>query len=600
MLPTPDYSTIPARPGCYQFFQDDRLLYVGKAKSLRARLANYFQAGPHHGNIDAMLTRANRLEWIELKTEHEAFLLEARLIAESSPPYNLRLYDDASHPFIALDRRGPSPKLTLWRGPTKKGVTLFGPFASRTQARSLIDAVLTVAPLRPCSDTYFRVHAATKTPCIQAEIGRCAAPCVDPDVASLVERVTALLSGRTSAIIADLTARRDKAATDLNFELAARLRDQLKAFDTILATQRIVSRRSVNIDVLTIAQDPTMAILQVLRIRNGAIVAVPSISIDHSLRLPSTEDLANAAVAVYYSKAPAPTTVITDLDISPTTANGVGAVFRPARTHRQREWLDLASTSAAASLKRQHLSRASDLATRSLELATLAEQLGLKKAPLRIEAVDISHLNGQGTVSTISVLIDGLPSPKHYRRYRLTDLGHPDDYYSMREVLTRRLSDKTRPLPDLLLIDGGPGQLGVAVAVAAELGLTEKLDIISLAKRLEEVFIPGRPEPVLLPLGSPSLYLLQRARDETHRASNVYQKRLRSPKMLASVLDDIPGLGAKRKERLLGQIKTIKELDDLTASQLKERFPFLPEATCEALATTLNPAASANPDNKNG
>lgn len=587
------------------------MIYVGKAKSLRSRLSNYF-VDPRslQPRTAQMVATAETVEWIQVRNDVEALMLEYNLIKEHRPRFNVRLVDDKSYPFLAITVGDEWPRAMVMRGAKRKGVRYFGPYGHAYAIRETLDLLLRTFPVRTCSDNKFAHHERLGRPCLLGHIEKCSAPCVgdiEPDeYAQLVDRLVQFLDGDTDQVIADLESRMRDAADNLEFELAARLRDRLVSVGKAIEKQQMVAARSEDLDVIGVADDELEASVQVFFVRRGRVVGRKGFVIDKVEDLTRGELVGNILEGLYYDYPPLgfPRTVVVpdaseDDDLYQrwlSEVRGSQVEIRVPRRGDKRTLLETVTRNAEEEFVRHRLRRASDHNSRAQALNELQEQLGLSDAPLRIECYDMSHIQGSDYVGSMVVVEDGLPKKSEYRRFKVRHVDGNDDYAAMREVLTRRFSSylverelpvserdgKFRYPPNLLLVDGGKGQLGVAVQVLQELGLDDEIPVASLAKQFEEVFLPGQPDPVRLPRQSEALYLLQRLRDESHRFAISYHRQLRNKRMTKSVLDDIPGLGPTRKQRLvkeLGGVNAVKraDLDELRA------LSWLPDAVAEAI-----------------
>lgn len=548
---------IPTGVGVYHFYQGERCLYVGKAVNLRQRLASYLATdGPSDARIRAMVNQADRVEWLVLDSETDALLCEASLISRLQPEYNIRLRQSYPYPAVAVDTRDGVARLMLWRGEQRKGVRVYGPYPGKTSSL-VIDAITSAVPFRTCDGGKFAYHSRLETPCLLGDIGRCPAPCVSADgYDDTTQAVISLLEGNDQHLLEATEAAMCDASRDLKYEVAGRKRDQMRALATVRESRLLSDARGRSINVVGVHTDDLGGGATWLTIHNGVIVHVQHHIIDSGEATAAA--CIDALVSLIVRTRSGRSRTILHSHI-PGEGRSDARTFdgnwraRTGKTAAERRLIRLAEENACETVRRARLARASDRDARRRELTSLQHSLSLSKAPLRIEAVDVSHLGGSATVSVVSVLLDGVPAPRQYRRYRLTDVGG-DDYAAMAEAVTRRLSDSldgTIPLMDLLLVDGGPAQLAVANNVLHELGLVDVVECASLAKRLEEVYRPGSEQPVFLERNDPGLYLLQRARDETHRASNAYQRRLAARGLRTDYLSEVPGLGPKRKEMLL-------------------------------------------------
>ena len=612
MVQRPPAGTIPDAPGSYQFKDaDGRVIYVGKAKSLRQRLSNYFQ-NPRNlpPRTAQMVATAETVEWIQVRNDVEALMLEYNLIKEHRPRFNVRLVDDKSYPFLAVTLDDEWPRAMVMRGSKRKGVRYFGPYGHAYAIRETLDLLLRTFPIRTCSDNKFRHHERLGRPCLLGHIEKCSAPCVgeigEDDYAALVADLCDFLDGNTEPIVRQLEAQMGAAASELEFELAARLRDRLASVRKAIERQQMVADRKEDLDVIGIADDELEAAVQVFFVRGGRVVGRKGFVVDKVEDLSPEELVGNILEGLYYDYPPLgfPKAVLVprsseDDDLYERwlcELRGTKVEIRVPQRGDKRELLETVTRNASEELVRHRLRRASDHNSRAQALNELQEQLGLPQAPLRIECFDMSHIQGTDYVGSMVVVEDGLPKKSDYRRFKIRDVPGNDDFAAMEEVLTRRfrnyLAEREKPVaeregrfsypPNLLVVDGGKGQLNVAVRVLQELGLDDEIPVASLAKQFEEVFLPGQPDPIRLPRQSEALYLLQRIRDESHRFAIGYHRQLRGKRMTNSVLDGIPGLGPTRKKRLIkemGGVNAVKRapLEELTA------LSWLPDAVAEAI-----------------
>ena len=585
-------TSAPDAPGCYLFHAaDGRVLYVGKAASLRTRLRSYLR--PEHDRIQRMVDEAASIDYKLVATATDALLLEAALVRRLQPPYNVRLTQPGAYPYLALSRSRDLPtRLHLTRRPPTARTRRFGPYPNPGQARRLADVAHVAWQVRSCPDGTYRDHVRRNRPCLLADIGRCCAPCVGAvdatEHARRVEAVVQLLNGHPRATRELLAERMAAESDDLHFERAAQLRDALAALDD--DTQRTpVAAGRMSADVAGWAHDGIGVCVQLLVVRAGRLVAAPSLVADRALGgdLPSPL----TALAALYTELDEPARELvlsSGIDLGDLPAALGGPKVTVPSTGRRRDLADLADANAADALRRERLRRASDSDTRRAELAELAELLGLPAPPLRIECVDISHHRGEATVAGFSVLDEGVPVPARHRAYRL-DEHDGDDYAAIHQAVTRRLSklvDDPTTTPGLLLIDGGPGQLARAQSAAATAGIT--VPMAALAKRLEEVWLPGVSQPLVLPDRSPALYLLQRARDAAHDTANAASARLRARTRRRDPLEAVPGLGPARRARLLAEAGSRAALTRWERDRLDE-CTWLPAPVRDALFSHLHP-----------
>ena len=597
----PNLAVIPTGPGSYQFFDaHGRVIYVGKAANLRARVTSYFaDPGLLHSRTVAMVAAASDVRWIEVKSEVDALMLEYNLIKQHRPRFNVRLRDDKSYPFLALTLDEQWPRAVVMRGRKRKGTKYFGPFAHAWAIRDTLDALLRTFPVRTCSPAKFRQHERLGRPCLLFHIEKCAGPCVNEvaptTYASHVDGLQRFLSGDTDDVRSSLVEQMAVASSNEQFEDAARLRDRIGAIDRALERQQMVGERGDDFDVVALAESELEAAVHVFYVRKGRVLGNNGYVVDKSEPL-STPQLMQRVLVDLYAEEPAlgwpkEVMVSTEPDDVSVCADMLAArrgskvdVRQPQRGDR-RELLQMVMKNASDALVRHRMKRASDHNSRSRAIAELQDQLGLSQAPLRIECYDMAHLQGTDYVGSMVVLEDGLPAKREYRKFAVRDVPGNDDYAAMREVLTRRLSayvhERDTPAgergekpgrfaypPQLLLVDGGKGQLGVAVEVLHELGLEDEIDVAALAKRFEEVYLPEQTDPVLLPRGSDALFMLQVVRDEAHRFANSFHRQRRGKRMKASELDGIAGLGPKRRERLLKEVGGIGALRGVSRERL--------------------------------
>jgi excinuclease ABC subunit C len=615
MVARPEPGSIPDAPGSYQFLDGEgRVIYVGKAKSLRSRLSNYFAApATLPERTYQMVQAADHVEWIVSNNEVDAFFLEFNLIKRHKPRFNIRLKDDKSYPYLAITLDEEWPRAMVMRGQHRKGVRYFGPFAHAYAIRETLDLLLRTFPIRTCTNSKFDRHHRLGRPCLYAHIEKCTAPCVD-DIDHdaymlLVQELIDFLDGEHDAILRRLEERMRQASDELEFELAARVRDQLASVRKAIERQQMVGSREEDYDLIGVAEDELAASIQVFYVRKGRVVGRKGLIVD-KVEDVETPALVARVVEQLYADArreDIPKEIL--VPVGPedcelyeeflTLNRGSKVRIRVPQRGGKRELLETATLNARESFQRYKLRRASDHNARARALVALQEALALPEAPLRIECFDISNLQGTEIVGSMVVMEDGLPKRSDYRRFKVKTLEGQDDFASMEEVLTRRFRNYLRERdegahagkrfaypPNLLVVDGGKGQLGVAVRVLEELGL-EDICVASLAKRFEEVYLPGQSDPVRIPRDSEALYLLQQVRDEAHRFAITYHRQLRGKKMTVSVLDGVAGLGPGRKQRLLREVGSVKKLRELTEDELVART-WLPDAVAKAVYARLH------------
>ena len=578
----PKTSEIPTEPGVYRFLDaTGRVLYVGKAKNIRARLSSYF--GPLkslHERTQRMLLSASDVKWTIVASEYEALQLEFTWIKEFEPPFNVRFRDDKSYPYLAISMKDEAPRAFVTRNRELSGVRYFGPYTQSWAIRDTLDSLLRVYPVRSCSSGVYQRAKRTGRPCLLAEIGKCAAPCVDriskPDHKALAKRLGDFIGSGDQGHVTRLRKRMQTASDEQNFELAARLRDDIAALESVLEKSTVVLDQKVDADLIGLARDELSAAVSIFIVRGGRIRGTRSLVVDLELDR-SNADLLEYLLQEIYSpngKSQAPEVPkqilvselpndqaalevwLTELRAKPTT------VAAPKRGDKA-ALLSTASQNAKHALTNYKLKRVSDFSARAEALSGLQKALGLENAPLRIECYDISHLSGSGTVGSMVVFEDGLPRKDQYRKFNLETA---DDTESIYQVLLRRLkylasdepSEKFSYRPSLLVIDGGLPQLHAAERALTDSGIAG-MSVISLAKRLEEVYVSGTSYQTILPRTSEELFLLQRIRDEAHRFAISAQRATRS-KGITSALLEIPGLGEQKARLLLRKFGSIKRL----------------------------------------
>ena len=603
MVKRPPTGSIPDTPGSYQFKDAaGKVIYVGKASSLRQRLSNYFQDPRNlHARTAQMVQTAETVEWIEVRNEVEALMLEYSLIKQHRPRFNIRLRDDKSYPFLAVTLDEEYPRALVMRGRKRKGVRYFGPYAHAYAIRDTLDLLLRSFPVRTCSNGKFNEHQRIGRPCLMFHIEKCSGPCVgEIDREQYLQQVGELcdfLDGDTDEIVKHLGDDMRAAAKELEFERAARLRDRLAAVQRAIEKQQMVGERSEDIDVIGLAEDELEAAVQVFYVRKGRVVGRKGFIVD-KVEDVTPGQLVDKIMEEMYGDEPAlgiPKQVLVPVDAEDrdtyeewlTHMRGSRVQIRVPQRGDKRDLHETVTRNAKEEFTRHRLRRASDHNSRSRALTELQDVLRLPEAPLRIECYDMAHIQGTDYVGSMVVLEDGLPNKREYRRFKVKTVAGNDDYAAMEEVLTRRLTayinERDQPVnergerpgkfaypPQLLLVDGGKGQLAVAERVVKALGLEDEIPLASLAKRFEEVYLPGRSEPVNLTRGGEALFMLQRIRDEAHRFANTFHRELRGKRMTKSSLDDIAGLGETRKNRLakeLGGVNAVKRasLETLTS-----------------------------------
>jgi excinuclease ABC subunit C len=636
--------SIPDAPGVYRFRDDHgRVIYVGKAKSLRSRLSSYFQdlTGLHPRTQTMVLTAAS-VDWTVVSTEVEALQLEFSWIKEFDPRFNIKYRDDKSYPYLAVTIGEEFPRVQVMRGAKRKGVRYFGPYSHAWAIRDTVDALLRVFPVRTCSNGVFRRAGQVGRPCLLGYIGKCSAPCVGRVSAAehhqIAEDFCAFMAGQTDRFTRRLETEMKAASAELDFERAARLRDDVAALRRALEKNAVVLGDGTDADVIALAQDPLEAAVQVFHVRGGRIRGQRGFVVERVEELDTADLVENLLLELYGAESPdaVPREVLVpDLPADPTVLTawlvqrrGGPVDLRVPRRGDKRALMETVARNAGQSLALHKTRRAGDLTARSQALAGLQEALGLDAAPLRIECFDVSNLQGTEVVASMVVFEDGLPRKSEYRRFAVRGDGEhpPDDVRSIHEVVSRRfrryLEERSRAEdpelgstdeldlppgvdpqtgrprrfaypPNLLVVDGGAPQVAAARAALDELGIDE-VALCGLAKRLEEVWLPGQPDPLILPRTSEALYLLQRVRDEAHRFAITYHRQRRSASMVDSALDAVPGLGQVRRRALLREFGSLKRLRSASVTEIAA-VPGIGPQTALAVVTALTaPRAPAD------
>jgi excinuclease ABC subunit C len=616
-LERPQAGSIPTLPGVYLFRDaQGRVVYVGKAKSLRARVSNYF-AADLHPRTEAMMEAAADVEWIVTDSEIEALHVEVNLIKQHRPRYNVRYRDDKSYPYLAITLDEEYPRARVMRGPRKKGVRYYGPFAHAYAIRDTLDLLLRTFPMRTCSQGVFDRCRRRNRPCLLYDIERCAGPCVGA-VSAEEHRAIALqlcdfLDGNTKPVVERLEQQMRDASTRTEYELAAKYRDQLDNVRKAIAKQQLVSSDRAEIDAIGLDENDLEAALQVFYVRRGRVTGRKGYVVDKVEELETPQLIARFLERIY-SDNQIPKQVLVpvepeDKELLETwlsAERGSKVEIAVPMRGEKRAFMETVRENAREAFTQHRLKRSTDFAARSRQLRELQQNLEMEEAPLRIECFDISNTGPAEAVGSMVVFEDGLPKRSDYRRFSIKWTEGPDDVAMMGEVIRRRFArfldekDETRSRasrfaysPNLVVIDGGKGQLNRAVEVMDELGIVG-ITTVSLAKRMEEVFVPGRAESIRIPRSSESLYLLQQIRDEAHRFALTYHRMRRGKRMTRSVLDGIPGLGPVRRKKLLrvfGSVKRMREasIEDLAA------VPGIPRAVAEAVFGALRGNGADDP-----
>jgi excinuclease ABC subunit C len=598
--------SLPIQPGVYLMKDDQgRIIYIGKAKNLRARVRSYFQQGSHDGRrqLDALMQRVTSVDHILTETEQEALILEATQIKAHKPRYNILLKDDKKYPFICITNE-TFPRIFPTRDIVRNGSRYLGPYSNTRAMHMTLDLMHKIFPIRSCA---FNLPAAGVKVCLDFHIKRCEGPCQDhvsaEEYLDSVSRAVRFLKGRNSEIIKELNERMEEAATHLHFEQAAKCRDQLQALESMRARQKVILDEPVDRDVIGLARHDDEACCSILEIREGRLLGQKH----HFLGgvMGSTEaEIISAFIRQFYLQTdfiPAQIHLPVPLEDAveirtwlEAKANAKVELAMPQRGTKART-LDMAETNAAQYLKERQLKRERQQDRIPQSVPSLQRDLKLAVPPRRIEGIDISHFQGSDTVGSLVCFIDGRPRRSEYRSFKIKDLDKPDDFASMHQVVTRRfrgLRERGEAFPDLLMVDGGKGQLSSAVQALRELEL-ENQPVVGLAKRLEEIFIPGHDEALLLPKVSASLRMLQHLRDEAHRFALTHSRNLRAKRTITSALDLIPGIGPKRRTALLQTFGSVQRIRDASVEDIAQVKGFSQELA-EDLKSRLNTPATEN------
>ncbi|MBM4408033.1 MAG: excinuclease ABC subunit UvrC [Chloroflexi bacterium] len=605
---------LPDRPGVY-LMKDDRgqVLYVGKAQSLRSRVRSYWQkqvGAPLEGHrIRSVVDRIVEVDYTIVDSVSEALLLENTLIKRYKPRFNVRLKDDKSYPYIKITLADDFPRVERTRKLVKDGSRYFGPYASASSVDESTNLIRRLFPFRTCTIEIREGERALQRPCLLYHIKRCQAPCIEAiDAATYREdiaQIEAFLDGRQETVVQGLEGQMTEAAERLEFERAAGLRDKIRAIERTMEAQKMAAFARTELDLIGFAREDNQAAVQLFAVRHGKLIGRDVYLLD-ALREASDEEVLASFVGQFYGRAtsvppevnvPVPLPNVAELEAFLATRRGTRVRIAVPRRGEKRELMALATRNAGESLAREHARWLADHGRTQEALAELAAALGIPEAPGRIECYDISNFGGSQSVGSMVVFEEGRPRTGEYRRFRIKSVQGPNDYASHQEVLRRRFhrartgqegsEEELRwRLPDLVIIDGGRGQVSAAVETLAELGLAD-LPLAGLAKEREELFLPDRQEPVLLAPTSPALYLVQRLRDEAHRFAIAYHRDLRSKAAVRSAFDVLPGVGPKRRRALLRVFGSAKRVREAPVEQIAA-VPGIGPALAARIKATLN------------
>ncbi|MFI0408408.1 excinuclease ABC subunit UvrC [Actinomadura sp. 3N508] len=633
----PAPGSIPESPGVYRFRDEHgRVIYVGKAKSLRQRLNSYFaDYSALHPRTQTMVQTAAKVDWTVVATEVEALQLEYSWIKEFDPRFNVRYRDDKSYPYLAVTLNEEFPRVMVMRGAKRKGVRYFGPYSHAWAIRETVDQLLRVFPVRTCSAGVFKRQHQLDRPCLLGYIGKCSAPCVGrvtPDEHRLLaEDFCDFMAGHTTRFIKRLERDMREAAVSQEYERAARLRDDIRALERALEKQAVVLADTTDCDMIAFAEDELEAAVQVFYVRGGRIRGQRGWVVDKVEDVTTADLVEHFLIQIYSESESVPREVLVPA-LPPeeeamtellTEQRGGPVRLRVPQRGDKKSLLETVARNAHEALKQHKTRRASDLTTRSRALQELQDALELDDAPLRIECYDVSNLQGTNVVASMVVFEDGLARKSEYRRFSIKAVEGQDDVRSIHEVITRRFkrylaeSEKLGELdhlgdpdeegahqpidpetgrprkfaypPNLVLVDGGPPQVAAAQRALDELGVDD-IAVCGIAKRLEEIWLPGEADPVILPRNSEGMFLVQRVRDEAHRFAITFHRQRRSKSMTVSELDNVPGLGPARRAALLKHFGSLKRLKDATPEQVAE-VPGIGLRSAEGIVAALHGAA---------
>lgn len=576
-------SLLPDSPGCYLMKQEDKIIYVGKAVNLKNRVSSYFRKTSHTPKVAAMVGRIDDFDIMICNSNLEALLLESNLIKLHKPYYNILLKDDKRYPYVRIDLNEPYPRLSIARQPVDDGAKYFGPYIGANAIRQVMDLLRRVFPLRTCS---LKLPLAKPIrPCINYDIGQCLGPCANKctqeEYREVVEKVLGFLRGKYQPVIDQLREDMVKAARNLQYERAGELRDCISDIRGLMEQQNVQRADAVQQDIIALAQDGLDAMAQVMYIRGGKMLGGDAFALPREGKEDRDEVLGAFLLQFYRDRIPAREVIVEAADgFEDLEAwlrerrEGPVTLSVPQRGDKRALVLTAKKNAEDALLKRNANAKIKEERTIGA-VRELAEALDLDFVPHRIEGFDISNTQGALSVASMVVFIDGEPAKKEYRHFRIKTVEGANDFASMNEVLSRRFLRTQRekeeerwPLPDLVLVDGGPEQLRFARAAMLATGI--EVPMFGLAKRLEEIFLPDRAEPILLDARSPALHLIQRVRDESHRFAITHHRNLRTKSGVRSRLEDVPGIGPGRRRALLAHFRTIKAISEATEEELNQ------------------------------
>lgn len=608
--------TLPAKPGVYLFKNAaGKIIYVGKAVNLRARVRSYFQESAlQGGKTRRLVSEVADLEFIVADSELEALLLENTLIKQHQPRFNVRLKDDKRYPYVKVHWQDPFPRVTTTRRIQDDGARYFGPYTMASAAYKTLDLVRRLFPYLTCTRT---ITGRDERACLYYHIGRCAAPCIgavsQEEYRAIIQRLCDFLDGHTDLVVTDLRRQMEAAVEALDFEKAATIRDQLRDIEHIVQKQKVVSPELKDHDVIAFARQDGDACVQVFFIREGRLIGREYFLLDGAAEEDDQAVITSFIKQFYDQVSQVPPEILLPQQVDEVliirdwlrSKRGAEVVLKVPRSGQEEELVHMAAENAAETLSHLRSQWQADESKQNEGLQELQQVLNLAGPPLRIECYDVSTLQGSHTVASMVVFVKGIPHKSDYRRFKIQGVPGQDDFASMQEVLRRRFKraqddgyrqpddpgrhqkpDPWHLLPDLIIVDGGKGQLNAALQVADEFDLRDALPIVGLAKRAEEIFVPGQSEPIVLPRTSPALHLIQRVRDEAHRFAISYHQKLRQRAGLASQLDQIPGIGPRRRKALLAAFGSLEAIRQASLEQLMA-VPGMTRSAAENLQAML-------------
>ena len=580
-------SNIPSRPGIYLYRNiEGRILYVGKAIDLKKRVRSYFSKNHKERRTAALVSEISSIDYYVTDNEVEALIMENNFIKENKPPYNVAFRDDKTYPYLAINISHKFPRIRYTRERQRKGTKYFGPYTSANAMRETLDLIISVFPVRSCQDTLFKRAKMTDSPCLYYHINRCSAPCVGKigvtEYRRLVDQIAAFLDGRQEQVVKDLTKQMKKAALDQEFEKAAHFRDRIAAANKILTKQKVFSDSRIDQDVFGLAIEDGIGSAQLLKVRNGKMVGTEDLIIEKGVGLPKAELMSGIVKQYYLSEHYIPKEILVPYVLEDkeaiekwlTETRGNLVHIKSPKKGAKNKLVIMAKENATHSLLRHKVKTDYDNRRTIEALAGLKRSLRIEKMDI-IECYDISTIAGEHSVGSMVTFKAGQPEKKAYRKFKIKSVKGVNDFAMMKEVLSRRFSHyladddgKFALNPDLIIVDGGKPQLTAAIEVFLELEITN-VSLVALAKREEELFIPGKKEPITLPKGSSELHLVQRIRDEAHRFAHTFHTELRSKTVRKSRLDSVSGIGPKRKRALIKKFGSLKKMGEVSKDDLE-------------------------------